>query len=243
MDERNSILAVRKEQRQSIDEFFRDETANKEEAWGVYGKDFGQYSETFGLSQKILPDFIESVRRRHTPFGLDLLSGTEMLESLKIGGIAVGLTDARSEEQKGKDKNVRWQLTYDLLDERKLAWRAVRRTMLFHHIPAFDLITQRGILGFELISPDPTLHFYHLQQMWSVLAEGGMILTEIGTFDSGVLENNKTYDYWSNIKGIKAVATPWKGLQLFKLPGHPEKLPLNFKPTKKELRKWKLSVH
>lgn len=147
MDERKGLLDVRKKARQAIDEFFKNEQKNKGEAWGVYGKDYGKYSDTFGLPRETLPDFIESVRGRHTPYGLDLLSGTEMLSSLGIGGIAVGLTDARDEEQKEKDKNVRSQLTYDLLDERKQAWRAIRRGMVFHHIPAFDLITQRGIMG------------------------------------------------------------------------------------------------
>ena len=181
-----------------------------------------------------------SVHRRHAPYGLDLLSGTQTLASLDIGGIAVGLADARSQEQKESDENIRWQLTYDLLHERKLAWRAIRRTMVFHDIPAFDLITQRGITGFDLVSPDPALHFYHLQQMWSVLAEGGMILTQISSQDSAVLEDHRVYDYWSSLKGVKAVATPWKGLQLFKLEGAPKTLPLNFTPSLRELKEWKL---
>lgn len=140
LDEKTSIFDTLRQRKKAIDDYFERESKVKAEAWGVYGADHERYAAFFGLPTETLPTFIESVRKKHVPFGLDLLSGTEMLASLKIGGIAVGLTDARSQEQKIEDENTRWQLDYDLLHERKLAWRAIRRTMVFHHIPAFDLI-------------------------------------------------------------------------------------------------------
>lgn len=239
MDERKTLTTVREKTRQTIADYTRDERKHKERLWSSYGSDYQNYSNTFGFPPKTLPDFVESVRSKHNPFGLDLLSGTEMLSSLDIGGIAVGLADARSKEQISKDADKRWLITGDLLHERKQVWRSIKQEMALHHIPIFDLITQRGVMGMDLVSPDPTLHFYHLQQMWSVLAEGGMIITEISAFDSSVLEDQNLYDFWSSVKGVQAVPTPWKGLKLIKLPGYPDRLPLNFKPTKKELREWK----
>lgn len=212
----------------------------KGDAWGMHGRDYGDYQRSFGLAGNTLSDFVKERSRLHQVNGLDLLSSTDMLNSLGISGVAVGLTDPRDIKQKVRDHSKRWIIAGDLLHQRKQTWAAICRRMRLSGIPSFDLITQRGVFGFDLISSDPALHFYHLQQMWSVLSIGGMILTEIGTLDSQLLEDNKTYSFWDSLEGIHAVATPNRGLQLFKHKGAPDKLPLNFTPSLADLKKWKL---
>ncbi|MBI2310552.1 hypothetical protein HYU90_01840 [Candidatus Collierbacteria bacterium] len=233
------LLDLRTLQQRVVDKFRSSERQKRDAAWGIYGDDYHDYSQTFEIPDDTLPNFIEVVRKKHAPCGLDLFSGTEMLSSLRIKGIAVGLNDIRSSDQKLKDKSTRWMVTGDLQRERKEVWDNIREQMKLSQIPSFDLITQRGIMGFDTISPDPALHFYHLQKMWSVLSEGGMILTEISNLDSDVLEKNHLYEYWSKLPGIKAIATPRRGLQLYKFENAPIELPINFKTTLAELKAWK----
>ena len=221
----------------------KKEKDRKKDAWGIHGSDYRDYQRVFELSGNTLPDFVKERSKLHQVNGLDLLSSTEMLYSLGIGGIAVGLTDPRTIKQKILDHSKRWIVAGDLLHERKQIWKAIRRQMRLSDIPSFDLITQRGLHGFDVISADPALHFYHLRQMWSVLPVGGMILTEIGVTDSIILEDHKTYDFWNTFEGIYASPTPRRGLQLFKYQGAPDELPINYTPTLKELRQWKLEYY
>lgn len=146
----------------TIKKFRTEENLKPNKPWGVCRSDYVEYCQYLNFDTKILENKVAEIRRRkQTVLGLDLLASTTALESLEIGGIAVGLGDPRDQEEKEMDEGRRSIVTTNLLTEKKRSWKLIEEMMSKMEISSFDLILQRGVGGLESIG-GPLRRMYHL---------------------------------------------------------------------------------
>jgi len=101
---------------------------------------------------------------------------------------------------------------------------------------AFDLIVQRGRFGLSKGISNPLHHFYHLRHMWSLLAEGGQIITETTTLDRDILEKYHILEAWQR-EGIHVQPVNY-GLLFQKRHQTPKEISLNFQVDRQTTRLW-----
>ncbi len=148
--------------------------------WKHYGRKAFQYDDELGLPELTLQRFVEQRRKKGiTPYVLDVGADPSAIRSLVAPGIAVGMYDGRSSEQKEDDaaKNIHMVEGDVLLPS---TWGRVQEVMRQQEIhTGFSLVMSAADGGLQYITENPNVHGYILQQMWDVLShDGGMLVAQ-----------------------------------------------------------------
>lgn len=223
---------------------YQEELTLGKKAWGTNDSGVFEYCMHFGLDLTYLDQIVENhISSGTIPFALDLLSNTTAIRDLGIGGIAVGLKDVRSEQEKEIDSGLRFVIETDLFHRRKEVWSLVDQQLNQIGQSGFHLILQRGIAGLDMIGRGPLRKRYHLENMWERLLPGGLILTQTKVADISRLKSLGIIDFWNDIDGIE-IEPLSNGLIIKKLPNYPLELPFpELKNPRAQIRYWTRNLY
>lgn len=184
------IRQVYKDLTQTVE---REKSGNR--AWGRYGLGEQEYSNTFRIvSDESINEILEE-RKKEGKKNLvcDLMAGTGFLESIEEnidGGVAVGLGDGRNildqedDAEKGIDmvegnllSKKTWKKLKEELETKKQIINAQNQS---EHVDGFTMITCRPLGGIFYLTKDINVHFWLLQNAYTLLSsDHGVLLTEL----------------------------------------------------------------
>lgn len=164
----------------------REQQAGENDAWYVFRSPMRDYERTFadlfpGETNPIY-HFKERRRERHEPIiALDLMSDGQALRSfLPERGLAVTLTDQRTELEKSFDQSYIDMINGDVLDMR--VWNKVISWVRQHgdSTGKFNLILGRGEGALEGLPNDPALLYLLVERLYELLSsDGGMMVVQL----------------------------------------------------------------
>lgn len=205
-----------------------------------YGSDHRNYARWFELPEDFFQNKRDYLEKRGIKVtGLDLMSNTAFLDSLRIEGIAIGLTKIELDLTNSRINN-RHTVEGDLLGDRKKIWKEVDTIMKqYGFSEGFYFVTLKGVGGLQSLTKNPIIHFLLFSEMYKRLAEGGTLITEIPTIkDAHLIYENRIIDFWNSLLGIKVEIVKNRTLILEKSQNAPKILPINFTPLKTDIRQW-----
>lgn len=154
--------------------------------WKVFGGGLVDYDRSLGsvlwdlYGASSFKTLVEcKIGEKGTAYVLDVMADTTFLSQLPnlTAGVAVGLTDARSDERKRTEKTKGIDLKPGNIAS-SATWRNIDEWMVENDIPGFDLIVCRGVGGVDRIPLN--LRGYVLQKAWSRLSlNEGILITQV----------------------------------------------------------------